>query len=90
MERSDEWKPNDAIRASATPACLSLTWAVAGHAADAGCTESAALLRYACSDDLRDDFFSSTAQCLDTSIADAACSGDLPASERLKIVRPVF
>ena len=35
--------------------CLLLTWAVVGHAADFGCTESAALLRYACSYDLRND-----------------------------------
>ena len=60
-------------------ACLLLTWAGVGHAADFGCTESAALLRYACSYDLRDDFFSSTAQCLDASVPDAACSGDAEA-----------
>ena len=57
-------------------ACLMLTWAGAGQAADFGCTESAALLRYACSYDLRDDFYSRTAQCLDTSRADATCSSD--------------
>ena len=44
-----------------------------GNAADFGCTESAALLRYACSYDLRDDFYSRTAQCLDASLPDAAC-----------------
>jgi len=53
------------------PLCL------VGHTAAAqdafGCSQSARLLRYACAHDLRDSFFTATAQCLDNIIVDNAC-----------------
>ena len=69
-------RPGIRSRIQQLAGCLFVTWAGTCHAANPGCTESATLLRYACSYDLRDDFFSRTAQCLDTSVPDAACGDD--------------
>jgi len=42
-------------------------------AQDVGCTASARLLRFACAADLRDDFFTATAQCIDSNSPTDAC-----------------
>lgn len=45
-------------------------------AAEPGCSASAQVQRLACEYDLRDDFFTSRAQCLDNSVPDDACVDD--------------
>ena len=47
----------------------------------AGCSESARLLRYACSFDVRDDFHEASAVCHDNSVPDSGCF-DAAAEER--------
>ena len=48
-----------------------------GHAlAEPGCAASAQTQRLACEFDLRDNFFTTTAQCLDTAVEDEACFSD--------------
>ena len=44
-----------------------------------GCSESARLMRYACINDLRDAFYTRTAQCQDNTILDGACIEDTQA-----------
>ena len=41
-----------------------------------GCAASARLMRFACTNDLRDSFYTQTAQCHDTSVFDNACVED--------------
>ena len=43
------------------------------YADEFGCSESARLMRFACTNDLRDDFYTRTAQCQDNTILDGAC-----------------
>ncbi len=51
-----------------------------GLAAEPGCSASAQTQRVACEFDLRDDFFTASAQCLDNSNVDPACIDDAYAS----------
>lgn len=44
-------------------------------AGEPGCAATAQTQRIACEFDLRDDFFTTTAQCLDTAVPDQACLG---------------
>jgi len=57
--------------------CISLIL-MFGHAvaAEPGCDASTQTQRLACEFDLRDDFFTTTAQCLDTAVEDEACFVD--------------
>ena len=68
------------IRIGLLAACLCAggMWSLTGDLAlaEAGCAASAHTQRLACEFDLRDDFFTSSAQCLDATIEDPACFGD--------------
>ncbi len=57
-----------------TFAALTLSSAPSPAAAqDVGCSASARLLRFACAADLRDDFFTATARCIDSNNPSEAC-----------------
>jgi hypothetical protein len=62
-----------AVIAALAAAVLATTIPAQANAQEDGCAASARLLRYACAADVRDDFFTATAQCLDTSATDDAC-----------------
>ena len=63
-----------AIPTALTFAALTLLSAPSPAAAqDVGCSASARLLRFACAADLRDDFFTATARCIDSNNPGAAC-----------------
>jgi len=54
-------------------AMLTATLPISANGQEAGCGTSARLLRFACAADLRDDFFTATARCIDTATPDDAC-----------------
>ena len=65
----------------ATIVCTGAMWSlVTGNAlAEPGCAASALSLRLACEFDLRDDFYTQSAQCLDVTNQDAVCFSDAEA-----------
>ncbi|HSG66946.1 MAG TPA: hypothetical protein VLD39_18200, partial [Gammaproteobacteria bacterium] len=54
-------------------AMLSATVPATAAGEEVGCAASATLLRFACAADLRDDFFTATARCLDTAAPNEDC-----------------
>jgi hypothetical protein len=78
-QRVSRYGPRHAafVTSAALPSLLAaVTAAMAPSAAsgqDFGCSASARLLRFACAADLRDDFFTATAQCIDAATPDDAC-----------------
>ena len=61
--------------------CVGGTWLLTGGdaLAETGCAASAHTQRLACEFDLRDDFFTSSAQCFDSTNADPGCFSDTEA-----------
>ncbi len=57
-------------------AVLFVLMASHAYAEEFGCSESARFMRFACTNDFRDDFYTRTAQCQDSTIFDDACLED--------------
>jgi len=60
--------------ALAAPALIFLLQPAVGQAVEAGCAASAHVQRLACEFDLRDEFFTASAQCIDSGNVDPACT----------------